>query len=280
MKDITNVLAAYEKFIHAGVDFQSLCNEDDFKNYLYTIQDYENKKPVSILFLAALNTPKIFRKETENFIKEVIKTSGLEQTDPTLREKFKKFVYSWKRLLIEIENIPDDSRVELIAYLRNTNKNPEQVFSLVEEFRSYENTDITEKLVALFWEGLSDYSSDVWFDSSSKEKEELLWWALEKLEEPIDREEALDIFWQWAEGLEEDSFVNFDGLVESQTLKTLSTSNVKVEEKNGHFEIYKDGKLICTCDSMREVKDELGDLEESIGSDFAADFRLYENLWN
>lgn len=139
MKDITNVLAAYEKFIQAGVDFQSLCNEDDFKNYLYTIQDYENKKPVSKLFLAALNTPKLFRKETERFINEVIKASGLEQTDTELRERFKKFVYSWKRLLIEINKIPDDSKTELIAYLKNIDKNSEPTFALVEELRSYEN---------------------------------------------------------------------------------------------------------------------------------------------
>lgn len=136
MKDITNILAAYEKFIQAGVDFQNLCNEDDFKNYLYTVQDYENKKPVSKLFLAAINTPKLFRKETENFIKEVIRASGLEQTDPTLREKFKKFVYSWKRLLIEIKKIPDEDRTELVAYLKNVTKAP--VFALAEEFKVYD----------------------------------------------------------------------------------------------------------------------------------------------
>ena len=28
MKDITNILVAYEKFIQAGIDFQSLCDED------------------------------------------------------------------------------------------------------------------------------------------------------------------------------------------------------------------------------------------------------------
>ena len=139
MKDITNILVAYEKFIQAGIDFQSLCDEDDFKNYLYTVQDYKNKKPVSKLFLAAINTPKLFRKETENFIKEVIRASGLEQTDPTLREKFKKFVYSWKRLLIEIQKISEDSRAELISYLKNIYKNPEPAFYLVEEFGSYEN---------------------------------------------------------------------------------------------------------------------------------------------
>lgn len=242
------------------------------------------------------------------------------------------------------------------------------------------NYKTTEKLIDLFWKGLSGYSSDVWFDSSSKEKEEILWWALEKLEEPVDREEALDLFWQWADCLEEDSFIDFtlkipeklyhatykqflddiktkglgntnnkmwtdsrpgvvylasepweaedyaeqaewlddkddadeyinniitleidtskldtdnlmrdenllpggeevigfeyhgiipwsackifdSALTESQTLKTLSSDNIKVKENGGRFEIYKDGKLYCTCDNMKEVKDELRELE-------------------
>jgi hypothetical protein len=70
------------------------------------------------------------------------------------------------------------------------------------------------------------------------------------------------------------------GLTESQTLKTLSSDNIKVKENDGRFEIYKDNKLICTCDNMKEVKDELTDLEEDKSSSFAADFRLYENLWD
>ena len=122
MKDITNVLTAYEKYILAGLEFQKLCSEDDFKKYSYTLRDYENKKPVSKLFLAALNTPKLFCKETERFINEVIRASGLAQMDPELRERFKKFIYSWKRLLIEINKIPEDSRIELVRYLKNITK--------------------------------------------------------------------------------------------------------------------------------------------------------------
>lgn len=244
------------------------------------------------------------------------------------------------------------------------------------------NYKITEKLIDLFWKGLKGYSSNIWFDSSSNEKEEILWQAIEELDEPIDRDEALDLFWQWADGLEEDSFIDFtlsipeklyhatykqfldsikanglgnttnrmwtdsrpgvvylaqepweaedyaeqaewlddkedadsylnnivvleidtskldtdnlmrdenilpggidtigfeyhgiipwsacnlleSELTESQTLKTLSSENIKVEEKNGRFEIYKNNKLVCTCDNMKEVKNELRDLEES-----------------
>lgn len=50
-------------------------------------------------------------------------------------------------------------------------------------------------------------------------------------------------------------------LTESQTLKTLSSDNIKVKENGGRFEIYKDGKSYCTCDNLKEVKDELNELE-------------------
>lgn len=155
--------------------------------------------------------------------------------------------------------------------------------TISEEFHEYENLEsqpITEKLVALFWEGLSDYSSDVWFDLSSNEKERLLWWALEKLDEPVDRDFAIEIFWQWADSLEADSFIDFDGLTESHATKSLSNDRIKVEEKNGHFEIYKDGKLVCTCDNMQEVKTELAELDESVETDFAAAFKQYASLWD
>lgn len=77
-----------------------------------------------------------------------------------------------------------------------------------------ENISLEERLVDLFWEGLSNYSSDVWFDSSSKEKEEILWWALAKIGEPVDKAWALKIFWMWADGIEEDAFVDFPSFVE------------------------------------------------------------------
>jgi hypothetical protein len=85
-----------------------------------------------------------------------------------------------------------------------------------EDFKLYENlwdeeiSSAEEKLIELFWDGISDYSSDVWFDSSTKEKEEILWWALKQLDESIDEKRAIEIFWNWANGLDEDSFVDFD----------------------------------------------------------------------
>lgn len=87
--------------------------------------------------------------------------------------------------------------------------------STIDEFKLYENlwipeiTPTEEKLIDLFWAGIKNYSSDIWFDSSTNEKEEILWQALEQLNEPIDKDRAIELFWDWADGLEEDSFIDF-----------------------------------------------------------------------
>jgi hypothetical protein len=95
-----------------------------------------------------------------------------------------------------------------------------------------ENKDFSleNRLIDLFWEGLEDYSSDVWFDSSTKEKEELLWWAISRIDEQVDQDFATELFWEWANGLEEDSFIDFEGLYENLTLtesyrRTVSRGN-------------------------------------------------------
>ena len=75
--------------------------------------------------------------------------------------------------------------------------------------------ELESKLVDLFWDGIKGYTSDVWFDSSTDEKEEILWQALEQIGEPVDEEYAKEIFWMWADGLEEDSFVSFDSFDEA-----------------------------------------------------------------
>ena len=83
--------------------------------------------------------------------------------------------------------------------------------------------ELRDELIGLFWDGIEGYSSDVWFDSSTNEKEEIAWEALKKLGEPVDEALVLDLFWEWAEGLEEDSFIEFD-LEESGRNKKLKES--------------------------------------------------------
>ncbi len=114
------------------------------------------------------------------------------------------------------------------------------------------DSEITTRLVDLFWEGLRSYSSEEWFAADSKEKEEILWHALEILDEPIDNETALDIFWQWADGLEEDSFIDFSGLTEN-----LGAYDVRKEGES--LAAYLDGVLITRSRSYDEL---LADIRE------------------
>lgn len=142
VKNILKLLKAYEKYIVAGVAFQSLCNEDDFKNYLYTKQDYIENKPVNELLLACINTPELFRKETEKFIKEVVKASKLKQNNPELLSKFRDFKNSWLELLREVKNIPSTSRRELITALKGLGKEDAERYAMAEDLTLREWVDV------------------------------------------------------------------------------------------------------------------------------------------
>jgi hypothetical protein len=62
------------------------------------------------------------------------------------------------------------------------------------------------KLIDLFWEGIADTPWDVWCDTSSGDKERIVPAAVVELGIDVDIDEAYDLFWEWAEGLDEDSF--------------------------------------------------------------------------
>ena len=185
VKSILKLLNAYEKYIMAGVALQSLCNEDDFKNYLYTKQDYIENKPVNDLLLASINTPELFRKETEKFIKEVVKASKLKQNDPELLSKFRDFKNSWLELLGEIKNIPSASRRELITALKNLGNDESDYYAMAEDLilrewvdasgnkanakaptaptTSYTNKNVTDDFTAVFHK-LRSHIDNIWGD--------------------------------------------------------------------------------------------------------------------
>lgn len=62
------------------------------------------------------------------------------------------------------------------------------------------------RLIDLFWEGIADTPWDVWCDTSSGDKERIVPDAIVELGIDVDIDEAYDLFWEWAEGLDEDSF--------------------------------------------------------------------------
>lgn len=72
------------------------------------------------------------------------------------------------------------------------------------------NDTIRDKLIELFYEDIANTPWDVWCDTSSGDKERIVVNALADLglSEVVDIDEAYALFWEWADGLEEDSFRN------------------------------------------------------------------------
>ena len=87
------------------------------------------------------------------------------------------------------------------------------------------------RLIDLFWEGIADTPWDVWCDTSSRDKERIVPDAIVELGVNVDIDEAYDLFWEWADGLEEDSFRPHysEGLQEKAILESSLTAEEKVD---------------------------------------------------
>lgn len=73
------------------------------------------------------------------------------------------------------------------------------------------NDSAVEKLVDKFQEKISDMSWDDWCNLSSKDKEEIFSEAFAELDDiTLDIDKAYEVFEDWASGLEEDAFFDFD----------------------------------------------------------------------
>lgn len=92
------ILELWHAFVEAGTMLQKLCNENDFKNFDYTINDYKNKKPAPGLLIYNLqNNDNIedTAKRLQEFHKEIVKASKLEDTNKELVDKTNKFAQAW-----------------------------------------------------------------------------------------------------------------------------------------------------------------------------------------
>ena len=63
-----------------------------------------------------------------------------------------------------------------------------------------------DKLIDLFWDGILYTPWDVWCDTSSGDKERIVVDAILELDEVVDTDEAYELFWEWADSLEEEDF--------------------------------------------------------------------------
>ena len=71
---------------------------------------------------------------------------------------------------------------------------------------------VRDGLIDYFYKSISEMSWDVWCDTSTTDKERIAVDAMVELGLSEDIEEVFDLFWEWADGLEEDSFFSFDSL--------------------------------------------------------------------
>ena len=62
------------------------------------------------------------------------------------------------------------------------------------------------RLIDLFREGIADTTWQDWCATSSSDKERIVPDAIVELGIDVDIDKAYDLFWEWAEGLDEDSF--------------------------------------------------------------------------
>lgn len=69
-------------------------------------------------------------------------------------------------------------------------------------------SETREKLTDYFWEELTGWDYDSWSSASSADKEDIVRGAIIDLEldTTIEEEEIYDLFWDWADGVDEDCF--------------------------------------------------------------------------
>lgn len=86
-------------------------------------------------------------------------------------------------------------------------------------------------LIACFWAGLADWDWESWQSAGAEDKEEIVTDAIVALGPSVDVDEAYDLFWEWAAGVDEDSFSAryFETLQEDAILESSLTAEEKVD---------------------------------------------------
>lgn len=71
------------------------------------------------------------------------------------------------------------------------------------------NSDMREKIIDYFWEELESWDYDSWTSSSSSDKEDMVKGVILELEIPSElEEEVYELFYDWSDGIDEDSFMD------------------------------------------------------------------------
>jgi len=66
-----------------------------------------------------------------------------------------------------------------------------------------------EQIIDYFWEELESWDYDSWTSSSSSDKEDMVKGVILELEIPSElEEEVYELFYDWSDGIDEDSFMD------------------------------------------------------------------------
>lgn len=63
-----------------------------------------------------------------------------------------------------------------------------------------------DKIIDIFWESISDMSWEDWCSTSAGDKENIAVDTILTLVDGTDKYEVIELFWDWANGLEESDF--------------------------------------------------------------------------
>ena len=71
------------------------------------------------------------------------------------------------------------------------------------------HSDMREQIIDYFWEELESWDYDSWTSSSSSDKEDMVKGVILELEIPSElEEEVYELFYDWCDGIDEDSFMD------------------------------------------------------------------------
>ena len=66
--------------------------------------------------------------------------------------------------------------------------------------------EVRDKIIDIFWESTSDMSWEDWCSISAGDKESIVVDTISEFVEGVDSDDILELFWDWANGLEESDF--------------------------------------------------------------------------
>ena len=66
--------------------------------------------------------------------------------------------------------------------------------------------EIRDKIINMFWESISDMSWEDWCFTSAGDKENIAIDTILTLVEGVNKYEVIELFWDWANGLEASDF--------------------------------------------------------------------------